>query len=278
MPLGGPPGARPAQPAGRLRGHAGQPGAADRRHVGRRDQPAGAANTVQVYVSRLRRALQPPEARPGHAVRGRRLPARPPRRRGRHRPVRAAGRARAQPARPGRPGGGRRALAEAVAMWRGPALPDLERRRRSPRCGPGWTGALVTAQAEHADTQIALGHAEQAVAELEPLVRLHPLDEGLVVRLMTALYHSGRQADALAAYAAATAGWPTSSASTRAPAAPGPRARCCARTRAVEPPARRGRRTRWPARSARRPRRPAGRPPAAAPPAPASGCAARAAS
>ena len=62
----------------------------------------------------------------------------------------------------------------------------------------------VTARAQHAEALTRLGRPADAVAELEQLVRLYPLDEALVGRLMTALYHSGRQADALAAYAAAT--------------------------------------------------------------------------
>ena len=167
-----------------------------------------------------------------------------------------------------------------MALWRGPALPDLD--------GDAVTGLrarlerrLVTAQAEHADAQVALGHAEHAVAELESLVQQHPLDEGLVVRLMTALYHSGRQADALAAYGAGGR-----AAGRRARGRPGrPAARRPGSRAAAVPRSRRpARRSAGPLiaggaelAAARRPaaQRPARR--AGRPSRPASGCAARAA-
>jgi predicted ATPase/DNA-binding SARP family transcriptional activator len=168
------------------------------------DQPAGAANTVQVYVSRLRRALAPDGGTPViRSAAGGYLLDLPAEAVDLQRFERLAALGHDQLGR-GDLGAAEQTLASAVAIWRGPALPDLDgdtvtalRARLDQR--------LVTAQADHADAQIALGHSEQAVAELEPLVQLHPLDEGLVVRLMTALYHSGRQADALAAYGTATA-------------------------------------------------------------------------
>ncbi len=48
--------------------------------------------------------------------------------------------------------------------------------------------------------RIELGSGGEVVAELEALVELHPLREGLWSSLITALYRAGRQADALAAY------------------------------------------------------------------------------
>ena len=45
-----------------------------------------------------------------------------------------------------------------------------------------------------------LGRAAELVPELQALVAAHPLREGLRAALMLALYRSGRQADALAAY------------------------------------------------------------------------------
>src|SRR4029079_8399949 len=48
--------------------------------------------------------------------------------------------------------------------------------------------------------RVELGAGAEVVAELEELVERHPLREGLWAALITALYRSGRQADALAAY------------------------------------------------------------------------------
>jgi predicted ATPase/DNA-binding SARP family transcriptional activator len=49
--------------------------------------------------------------------------------------------------------------------------------------------------------RVALGGGADVIGELEALVEQHPLREGLWSSLITALYRSGRQADALAAYA-----------------------------------------------------------------------------
>jgi predicted ATPase/DNA-binding SARP family transcriptional activator len=48
--------------------------------------------------------------------------------------------------------------------------------------------------------RLELGSAGNVVGELESLVRLHPLREGLWALLLVALYRDGRQADALATY------------------------------------------------------------------------------
>ena len=51
-----------------------------------------------------------------------------------------------------------------------------------------------------AEAGLALGHHGELVDELEALCREHPLRERLWELLMTALYRSGRQAEALRAY------------------------------------------------------------------------------
>jgi DNA-binding SARP family transcriptional activator len=50
------------------------------------------------------------------------------------------------------------------------------------------------------DAELELGRHEDAIAELRSLTGLYPLDEHFHGQLMTALYRSGRQADALAVY------------------------------------------------------------------------------
>jgi hypothetical protein len=60
-----------------------------------------------------------------------------------------------------------------------------------------WLTAAVETRIE---ARLALGDGPDLVAELEALVARHPLSERLRRHLMVALYASGRQADALAAF------------------------------------------------------------------------------
>lgn len=91
-------------------------------------------------------------------------------------------------------------LREALALWRGPALadfaydefarPEIERLEELHLAGTE----------RRIDLELALGHHDDLVPELEALVRAHQLRERLRGFLMVALYRSGRQAEALAAY------------------------------------------------------------------------------
>jgi predicted ATPase/DNA-binding SARP family transcriptional activator/tetratricopeptide (TPR) repeat protein len=93
-----------------------------------------------------------------------------------------------------------RCCATALAMFHGEVLPD------------GGDGAWLAPHRsrleevrlrlteDHLAARIALGAAGQVIGELDTLVTAHPLREGLWRLLITALYQSGRQADALAAY------------------------------------------------------------------------------
>jgi DNA-binding SARP family transcriptional activator len=63
--------------------------------------------------------------------------------------------------------------------------------------------------------ELAAGRHGELVAELETPTARHPLREALRGNLMTALYRSGRQADALAAYRRARSCWSASWASAR---------------------------------------------------------------
>jgi DNA-binding SARP family transcriptional activator len=91
-------------------------------------------------------------------------------------------------------------LGEALDLWRGAPLPELE------------LGAAVRAktlalaeqrwrvQADWISARLALGEHADLVPTLRELVGERPLDEGLWCRLVTALYATGRTAEALAAF------------------------------------------------------------------------------
>src|SRR5580692_774645 len=88
------------------------------------------------------------------------------------------------------------AVAEALALWRGPALADagdfaepFARRLEELRLD-----AMVTLLARELDA------GRSRAGELEALAAAHPLHEKLTGLLMRALAATGRQADALAAY------------------------------------------------------------------------------
>jgi len=91
-------------------------------------------------------------------------------------------------------------LREALALWRGRPLADLT--------GLAWLEQqagrldLLREQIMHAlsEARLAAGEHRQLVPELEQAAADHPLDEQVHAQLMTALYRSGRQADALAVY------------------------------------------------------------------------------
>ncbi|MFF5470366.1 BTAD domain-containing putative transcriptional regulator [Streptomyces achromogenes] len=88
-------------------------------------------------------------------------------------------------------------LDEALALWHGPALPDLPDRTAD---AARWeTRRLDARRARHA-AALALGRAEQALPELTALCDDHPLDEPLQALRLRALRDTGRPAQALAAY------------------------------------------------------------------------------
>jgi predicted ATPase/DNA-binding SARP family transcriptional activator len=90
------------------------------------------------------------------------------------------------------------ALQQALALWRGPALPDVGRSLATERAR--LDSARLAALEDRIEADLELGRHDELVAELEALVRDEPLRERPRRQLMLALYRSGRQADALAAY------------------------------------------------------------------------------
>ncbi|MEU2560386.1 BTAD domain-containing putative transcriptional regulator [Streptomyces longispororuber] len=91
-------------------------------------------------------------------------------------------------------------LDQALALWTGPALEGVSDRSFALAETDRLEELRLVAREDRLDALIELGRFEEAVAELATLVREFPLRERLRCQLMLALYRSGRQADALAAY------------------------------------------------------------------------------
>ncbi|WP_424217607.1 AfsR/SARP family transcriptional regulator (plasmid) [Streptomyces sp. BI20] len=95
---------------------------------------------------------------------------------------------------------GARRIRVAHALWGGAGLPDVP-------TGPLLRAALAPlererdqATLERVRAELALGRHHELLAELCALVHQDLANEELTAQLMTALYRSGRQADALAAF------------------------------------------------------------------------------
>jgi DNA-binding SARP family transcriptional activator/tetratricopeptide (TPR) repeat protein len=155
------------------------------------EPPAKATKAVQVYASRLRKALggrMPTSRPPGYLL------ALSPEQLDLARFRRLREEARRDPT------GAPEKLEEALALWRGQALAEfagepfaqVERGRLEEER----LGALE----EWIEAGLALGRHTALVGELEALVATHPLRERPRRQLMLALYRCGRQAEALAAY------------------------------------------------------------------------------
>jgi predicted ATPase/DNA-binding SARP family transcriptional activator len=155
------------------------------------EPPSDAANALQGQVSRLRRALGDASLIEFHpagyrlALEAGQVDA--------HRFAELA--AEGQRAlEHGDPQGAESLLSEALQLWRGPALADVDvpdHATRLEQQRSAATSALIAAR-------IRLGKAD--VQEISDLVARHPLDERLRGYLMQALNQQGRQAEALQAF------------------------------------------------------------------------------
>lgn len=166
--------------------------------------PVRAAATVQVFVSNLRRSLEPERPRgapasvlvtsaPGYVLRA------GPGAIDAHEFVRLADE-------------GRRALEDddgelatellsrAGTLWRGPALADVLDAPFAQAEAARLEEMRLSCAEDRIDAELSLGHHNTVVPELEQRVSRHPMRERLRAQLMLALYRSGRQADALEAY------------------------------------------------------------------------------
>jgi DNA-binding SARP family transcriptional activator len=91
-------------------------------------------------------------------------------------------------------------LREALSLWRGAPLADLAYEDFAAAEVARLEELRLVALEERIEADLALGRHAELVPELEALAAEHPLQERLRGQLMLALYRSGRQADALAAY------------------------------------------------------------------------------
>ena len=158
--------------------------------------PATAVATLQVYVSQLRKLLRNgaiATRRPGYvlvvdpsavdaaaferlAIEGRSLLS------------------------SGETGPARRVLAEGLSLWRGAALSEFIYEEWAAAPARHLEELRMVAREDLLDARLGLGASREVVGELEELVAEFPLRERLRGQLMLALYRSGRQADALAAF------------------------------------------------------------------------------
>jgi DNA-binding SARP family transcriptional activator len=103
----------------------------------------------------------------------------------------------------GDPAAAAAAFRDALALWRGPALADFTYEPFAQTEIARLEELRLVAVEERVDADLALGRHAELVSELEALVDSQPLRERPRAQLMLALYRSGRQADALAAYRSA---------------------------------------------------------------------------
>ena len=160
------------------------------------DSPEDAAAALRVNVSRLRKAL-PQDVlttrSPGYVLRVE------PDELDLHRFERLVDEGRSLLAR-GLAADASERLRDALSLWRGPALADFAYESFAQAAIARLEEIRLAAVELRIDADLALGRHDELVGELEALVAEHPLRERLRRYLMTALYRSGRQAEALDAY------------------------------------------------------------------------------
>jgi DNA-binding SARP family transcriptional activator len=165
--------------------------------------PATAAKTVQVHVSRLRKALAAGAGNGSEAVvvtreHGYQLEI-DPERLDSHRFERLLAEGRNELA-ADRPERAAPALEEALGLWRGQPLADLTYEAFAQAEIARLENLRAAAIEQLIEAKLALGRHLEVIGELEALIAEYPYREALRAQLMLALYRSDRQADALQAY------------------------------------------------------------------------------
>lgn len=92
------------------------------------------------------------------------------------------------------------AFDEALALWRGPAFADLTDERSLLAEAARLDELRLAAIEDRTEAMLTLGRHAEVIGELEMLTATHPLRERLWGQLVLALYRTGRQAEALAAF------------------------------------------------------------------------------
>src|SRR5215472_4077565 len=182
--------------------HAGEPVPAERiiDELWGEEPPRTAGTVVQGLVSRLRRALEPGRAKgvpmellktvgSGYclAIEQASVDA------GRFKQLLGLARDATPQARSG-------TLAEALRMWRGPALADFIYEPFAQRAIAALEELRVQAIEDRVEAELSYRRGGDLVAELEEVIAANPFRERLRGFLMLALYRAGRQAEALEAY------------------------------------------------------------------------------
>jgi DNA-binding SARP family transcriptional activator/DNA-binding beta-propeller fold protein YncE len=158
--------------------------------------PASAAHSVDVYVSRLRKALHEAGANGVLATRGGGYLLHVD---GEHydagRFERLLDEARAADS-----GEAAKLLRDALALWRGPPLVDVELEGSAGRSVARLEELRLLALEERIEADLTLGRHATMVGELQSLIDAHPFRERFRAQYIRALYGAGRQAEALEAY------------------------------------------------------------------------------
>ncbi|MDA0633042.1 BTAD domain-containing putative transcriptional regulator [Nonomuraea sp. MCN248] len=164
------------------------------------EPPAQALSTIQGYVSRLRRVLEPRRApREEASV----LVSAPPGYALRARPDQVdAWRFESLAKSDGAPAEIWAAMDEALALWRGPALAGLSGDLIAADAARLESRRLAVAE-DRVEAELRLGRHSGLLEELSGLLAAHPLRERLHGLRMRVLYESGRRVEALAAYESA---------------------------------------------------------------------------
>ena len=93
-----------------------------------------------------------------------------------------------------------RRLDEALGLWRGAALADVDDAPFAQAEARRLEERRLAALESRAEARLACGGHRELIGELETLTAAHPLRERLWAHRMLALYRAGRQAEALRAY------------------------------------------------------------------------------